>query len=81
MCPQRCGLYLFPISAGLAPTGSQLASYNERSKLARSPSGLPRWKQRLVGKLGSSRSVPAGELSSRCFHPDKPEGEHFSQVA
>ena len=29
-------------------------------------------------KLGSYRSFPAVELSSRCFHPGKPEGELLS---
>jgi len=98
-----------PISAGLAPAGSQLVSYNERIELSRSPLGLSRWKQRLVSysvlserpkiiadtvrrlqsrtsagllrsewKLGSSRSVPVVEPSSRCFHPGKPDGELLS---
>jgi len=66
----------FPISAGLAPAGSQLVGYYERRALARSPSGSFRWRQRLVCyscNSGPSRAVPAGERSSRCFHPGKPE--------
>ena len=48
-----------PISAGLAPVGSQLASYNERTSLSRSPLGLPRWKQRLTSySAGARRSNP-----------------------
>ena len=39
--PESCGRYVFPISAGLAPAGSQLVGYNERSALTRSPSGKP----------------------------------------
>ena len=56
-----CGLYVFLISAGLAPAGSQLVGYNERSALARSPSGLPRWKQRL-GCL-FCRHLPSNRVS------------------
>ena len=46
--PACSGLHVFPISAGLAPAGSQLVSYNKRSPLARSSLGLPQWKERLV---------------------------------
>ncbi len=34
----------FPISAGLAPAGSQLASYIERIALTGSPLGSPQWR-------------------------------------
>ncbi len=46
--PERVELNVFPISAGLVPAGSQLVSYNQSSEMVRSPSGLPRWKQRLI---------------------------------
>ena len=55
-----------PISAGLAPVGSQLASYNKRTALCRSPLGLSRWKQRLV-------SYSAGtHLRIRPYFPNIP---------
>ena len=51
-----------PISSGLAPEGSQppgyYASYNERSGMPRSPSGLSRWKQRLDCYSAESRISP-----------------------
>ena len=47
--PACCERYVFLISAGLAPAGSQLVGYNESRPLARSPLGLPQWKQRFGG--------------------------------
>ena len=40
LCAQAVKCHV-PISAGLVPVGSQLASYNKRTDLSRSPLGLP----------------------------------------
>ena len=53
--PECCGLNVLPISAALAPAGSQLVGYNEHSVLSRSPSGSPRWKQRLTRYQADTR--------------------------
>ena len=53
--PECCRVPVFPISAGLAPAGSQLVGYNKRSVLSRSPLGSPRWKQRLARYSADTR--------------------------
>ncbi len=52
---RKLTILCFRISVGLAPAVSQLVSYNERSALASSPLGLPRWKPRLVSYSADTR--------------------------
>ena len=65
LCAQAVRCHV-PTSAGLAPVGSQLASYNKRTVLSRSPLGLPRWKQRLVSYSAGTR------LRIRSYFPNVP---------